>query len=242
MSDAAVLNGRLDPPSRRLHRESVEAAGVRGLRLIIVARNRLTRYGLATMLAELDVTANIEVMDTVEEAIAALIRPAPGLLVITTDMSMDEYLCLAESARSAGKRVLSILRDSSREEVERAARFAADAYLLEQAVQPSTILNAVTRVASGAMVLPESLARELLATVRRQAAGSGGRIETLLTPREKQTLSLLVDGMSNKQIALQLGITQHGVKRHVTSVLAKLNCPNRTHAVAVAVREGLCAA
>lgn len=210
--------------------------------MIIVARNRLTRCGLATMLAELDVTAEIEVMDTVEEAAVALTRATPALLVITTDTSTEDCLRLVDSARSAGKRILLILRDSSKEEVERAARLAADAYLLEHAIQPSTLLNAVTRAASGRMVLPDSLARELLATVRRQADDSVSRLEPLLTPREKQTLSLLVDGMSNKQIALRLGITEHGVKRHVTGVLAKLNCPNRTHAVAVAVRAGLCAA
>jgi DNA-binding CsgD family transcriptional regulator len=60
-----------------------------------------------------------------------------------------------------------------------------------------------------------------------------------LTPRERQVLDLLVEGFSDKQIAHRLRISQHGVKRLVSNVLAKLNCPNRTQAVAVALTAGI---
>lgn len=63
----------------------------------------------------------------------------------------------------------------------------------------------------------------------------------MLTPRERQALKLLADGLSNKQIARRLGISEHGAKRHVGNVLAKLNCPNRTVAVTVALNHGLLA-
>ena len=55
-----------------------------------------------------------------------------------------------------------------------------------------------------------------------------------MTPRESETLNLLSKGLSNKQIARSLHISQHGAKRHVANVIAKLNCPNRTLAVALA--------
>ncbi|MCI4066752.1 LuxR C-terminal-related transcriptional regulator [Micromonospora sp. R77] len=61
----------------------------------------------------------------------------------------------------------------------------------------------------------------------------------MLTPRERQALKLLAEGLSNKQIARRLGISEHGAKRHVGNVLAKLNCPNRTVAVTVALNHGL---
>ena len=61
----------------------------------------------------------------------------------------------------------------------------------------------------------------------------------MFTPREQQTLALLVEGLPNKQIARRLGISEHGAKRNVANILAKLNVPNRTLAAAKAVRDGL---
>jgi DNA-binding CsgD family transcriptional regulator len=60
-----------------------------------------------------------------------------------------------------------------------------------------------------------------------------------LTIREHDVLALLAHGLSNKQIARRLMISEHGVKRHVTNLLAKLNSPNRTFAVATALQAGL---
>ena len=61
----------------------------------------------------------------------------------------------------------------------------------------------------------------------------------LLTPREIEVLRLLADGASNKVIAYKLGISEHTVKFHVTSILTKLNAGTRTEAVTLGVRMGL---
>jgi DNA-binding NarL/FixJ family response regulator len=60
-----------------------------------------------------------------------------------------------------------------------------------------------------------------------------------LTPREIEVLRLLADGTSNKMIAHKLGISDHTVKFHVTSILTKLNAGSRTEAVTLGVRMGL---
>lgn len=62
-----------------------------------------------------------------------------------------------------------------------------------------------------------------------------------LTPREVQVLELLAEGLSNKAIALRLGISDQTVKFHVASILGKLEASNRTEAVRRAVRRGLIA-
>lgn len=61
----------------------------------------------------------------------------------------------------------------------------------------------------------------------------------VLTPREIEVLGLLADGASNKIIAHKLGISDHTVKFHVTSILSKLNAGTRTEAVTLGVRMGL---
>jgi DNA-binding NarL/FixJ family response regulator len=60
-----------------------------------------------------------------------------------------------------------------------------------------------------------------------------------LSQREQEVLGLLVTGAANREIAMQLDITQRTVKAHVTSILNKLGVSSRTEAVAVAIRTGL---
>ena len=64
-------------------------------------------------------------------------------------------------------------------------------------------------------------------------------IPPVLTPRETEVLRLMADGASNKMIAHKLGISDHTVKFHVTSILSKLNAGSRTEAVTLGVRVGL---
>jgi LuxR family transcriptional regulator, maltose regulon positive regulatory protein len=76
---------------------------------------------------------------------------------------------------------------------------------------------------------------------RRILAAAGGDRGThgQLTPREREVLSLLADGLTNRQIAERLVVSEHTVHRHVTNLLRKLDLPSRTAAAAHAVRSGL---
>jgi two-component system nitrate/nitrite response regulator NarL len=63
--------------------------------------------------------------------------------------------------------------------------------------------------------------------------------QQVLTQRELQVLALLVKGYSNRQIAPRVALSEHGVKRHVANILAKLNCANRVQAAAFALKQGI---
>ena len=72
------------------------------------------------------------------------------------------------------------------------------------------------------------------------ASAVGGRVPPRdLTPREREVLRLLADGLTNRQIAERLVVSEHTVHRHVTNLLRKLDLPTRTAAAAHAVRSGL---
>ena len=60
-----------------------------------------------------------------------------------------------------------------------------------------------------------------------------------LTPREREVLTLLAEGLTNRGIAERLVVSEHTVHRHVTSILRKLDLPTRTAAAVVAARSGL---
>ena len=66
-----------------------------------------------------------------------------------------------------------------------------------------------------------------------------GKSDEMLTPREREILQLLADGMSNSDVAAKLFISQETVKCHVRHILTKLEADTRTHAVAIALREAI---
>ena len=98
---------------------------------------------------------------------------------------------------------------------------------------------ATTAAAQGFTVLPATLSARLLPA--RAPAPEGGPRRPLepLTPREREVLDLLAHGLSNRQIAERLGISEHTAKFHVAAVSGKLGAASRTEAVSRGVRRGL---
>src|SRR5262249_41326072 len=124
-------------------------------------------------------------------------------------------------------RVVVLLRSIDGDAAVAVGSLAVDGVLLEGELAGLTLRDALASLDSGEMAMPGRLARRLLAKIRKMERAEVER-PFLLTPREQQALVLLAKGFSNKQIARRLGISEHGAKRHVANVLAKLNCPNRT--------------
>jgi DNA-binding NarL/FixJ family response regulator len=97
------------------------------------------------------------------------------------------------------------------------------------------ILAAVKSAVAGLITLqPATL--ELLGQGQRPASES---LDDPLTPRELEVLAMLAEGLSNKLLAYRLGISEHTVKFHITSILTKLQAGSRTDAVMQGIRRGL---
>jgi DNA-binding CsgD family transcriptional regulator len=102
------------------------------------------------------------------------------------------------------------------------------------------IAAAVQAVAAGLLVLHPELAAPVEPT--RADGGAGvAAAGTPLTPRERQVLSMLADGLGNKTIAARLGISDHTVKAHVAAIFEKLAVSTRAEAAALGLRRGLIA-
>jgi DNA-binding NarL/FixJ family response regulator len=105
------------------------------------------------------------------------------------------------------------------------------------------LVSAVEAVAQGLVVLPLPMARRVLSRrslVQSVGGGQGGDgLEEPLTEREMEVLELLSQGLSNKLIARELGISEHTVKFHVSSLYTKLGAASRTEAVHRGARLGL---
>lgn len=116
-----------------------------------------------------------------------------------------------------------------------AVQAGAAGYLLKDA-QPSEILRAIRAAASGGALLDPTVAARLVHAIA-QAPGEAPRER--LTQREREVLSLIGRGWSNKRIGLELGIAEKTVKAHVGHLLAKLGVADRTQAALRAQGEGL---
>ncbi len=104
---------------------------------------------------------------------------------------------------------------------------------------------ALRAAAAGLAVVSSEIAKDILATL--YAARQRSRIESEslsavpeeLTPREHEVLEMMVEGLSNKEIAVQLNVSVHTVKFHISSILSKLGAATRTEATTIGLRRGL---
>jgi DNA-binding NarL/FixJ family response regulator len=101
------------------------------------------------------------------------------------------------------------------------------------------VVSAVRAVARGLTVLHPALVGRLLSPALSVSAERSAGGSDLLTPRELEVLQLLATGLPNKTVAVRLGISEHTVKFHVSSLMAKLDASSRTEAVTTAAHRGL---
>jgi two-component system, NarL family, response regulator len=132
------------------------------------------------------------------------------------------------SSRRPKPRIIVMTTYETEEDVRRALQAGAKSYLVKGAL-PEQILETVRRVAAGEALVPSKIATVL--------TDSLGHPE--LSPRELEVLRELAAGNSNKEIGQMLQITEHTVKAHVKSILAKLGAIGRTEAIAIAMKRGL---
>jgi two-component system NarL family response regulator len=128
----------------------------------------------------------------------------------------------------AAARVIVLTTYDTDNEIYRAIKAGAKGYVLKDA-RREELLDCIRRVNRGETCIPQSLVEKLAASVSSET----------LTGRELDVLALLARGKSNKEIGVNLYISETTVKAHLRSIFAKLNVLSRTEAIAAASRRGL---
>ena len=211
------------------------------IRVLVVDDNPIVRAGLR---AHLDASGAAQVVGEAGDGRAALdaarlLRPHVTLLDYRMPVA-DGLSIVAELARLTA--VLTLTSDDSDTVVREMLRGGARGYLVHGEFDPAELVRAVTVVASGRSWLSPAAATVAAEALRQaqETAEAGARAarrwqETRrrygLTPREREVLDLVAEGLANVVIAQRLGLTEKTVKNHLHAVFAKLGARNRTEAV-----------
>lgn len=111
--------------------------------------------------------------------------------------------------------------------------------ILEREATAEEIVAAIQAAHLGLVMLDPELAGEMAGLMRAGAVDSPPQAVGELTAREIEVLRMLAEGLGNKEIATRLGVTDHTIKFHISSILGKLDAASRTEAVTVGIRMGL---
>jgi DNA-binding NarL/FixJ family response regulator len=217
------------------------------IRVLVVDDQALVRGGFTMILeAQPDITVVGEAADGAE-AVEAATRLEPDVVLMDIRMpNVDGIEATARICAATAARVIVLTTFDLDEYVYDALCAGASGFLLKD-MRREALVDAVRVVAAGEALLAPTVTRRLVADVvdrARRDPGTGAdpragaRLATL-TARETETLRLVARGLSNAEISVQLYVTEHTVKTHVSNLLAKLGLRDRVQAVVLAYESGL---
>ena len=214
---------------RELKKE-LNIAEANNIRVLIADDHSILLEGLVAIIgSQADMTV-IAKANNGREALELWRTHRPDVTLLDLRMpKMDGVAVINEiRERDASARVIVLTTYDTDEDICRAIRAGAKSYLLKD-VRREELLDCIRRVHAGETWIPAVLTAKLAA----------GMSSEPLTGRELEVLTMLVRGKTNKEVGLNLYISETTVKAHLRSIFSKLNVLSRTEAIAVATRRGL---
>jgi DNA-binding NarL/FixJ family response regulator len=218
-------------------------APARPVRIIVADDHDVVRSGFARLL---DSQSEFTVVGTAPNG-AEAVRIGRELQpdVVLMDIRMPGMNGIEATRELAGQgpdgpRILVLTTFDLDEYVYDALRAGASGFLLKD-VTAEQLFDAVRVVAAGDALLAPGITRRLISEFAQRPAPRPQPAPALaeLTPRERQVLQLVAEGLSNSEIAGRLVVTEETVKTHVSRILNKLGLRDRTQAVVAAYETGL---
>lgn len=217
-------------------------------RVLLVEDHQMTLMGLR-MVLERD--GSVEILGEAtngQQAVTLATQTQPEVILMDIGLPEMDGIEATQKIKKEhpGIRVIMLTSKDNDQDVFAALGAGADAYCLK-GIEPQALMTAIQAVKEGTAWLDPGIARMVLARFRGQPVGGnaapaerpiGPPADCPLTPRELEVLELIVEGLSNPEIAERLVITKATAKAHVHSLLQKLCVDDRTEAAVLAMREG----
>lgn len=200
------------------------------MKLLIVDDHEIVRKGFKMMLEEEGCFETIEEADTIEQGLMKIQVYQPDMTIIDINLAGSNGLDIVEQAKQKGSKTKYIVFTSSsrKGDFERAKKLGVEGYILKD-LAIEDILYAFRTIARGRQFYDTKMTKENKVSERDKILAS-------LTQREKQIFFEIGKGLSNTEIAEKLYITENTVKKHVTSLMSKLQVKRRTE-VALCVNK-----
>jgi DNA-binding NarL/FixJ family response regulator len=200
------------------------------IRVLVIDDHPVVRRGLHSMLdGESGITV-VGMASCGKEGLQLAEKLNPDVVLLDlrmSDMGGVEVIHALRSVRRDNK-VLVLTNYQLDEDIFNAIEAGALGYMLKSASQEE-VIEAIKAVSQGKRQIPSALAMRLTERMAR----------TALSAREQEVLELVVQGLTNKEIAQALCISDITARNHVISLLSKLNAKDRTEAATIAIRRGL---
>src|SRR6266849_8606901 len=203
------------------------------IRIAVAATSAVRRAGLESIIrsqAEFHLAGSFG-------AVASLVSFARSteldVIVIDTDSIRD---LLPEPTSDAAIVLLTEVTEAR--SISRLLRSGVRAILSRES-DPDDVLSAIYTAYDGLALLSRPIAESLAAVYSDQSPEVEDELSEEITSRETEVLRMLAEGLVNKEIAARLGISEHTVKFHISSILDKLDASTRTEAVTLGIRRGL---
>ena len=200
------------------------------IKVLIADDHAIVRTGLSMLL---EAQGGFDVVGEAEngtDAVRLTLRLKPDVVVM--DLMMPEMDGIAATreikAKAAGAKVLILTTSTVSDDLSRALDAGADGAIMKSAANDE-LIAAIRDIAAGNRAVSPEISRLI----------SQDPPLPELTPRQKEILGSMVRGLTNKDIARELGIRSDGVNQHIMAILEKLGAANRTEAVAIALRKHL---
>lgn len=205
------------------------------IRVVLAEDHPVTRRGLRDLL---DKSVDVEIVGEASdgrEALRLIEELAPDVLLLDMEMPGLKGVEVAQKLQGAGSsvRILALSAYDDKEYIRGVLSSGAAGYLTKEEA-PQTIVEAVRGVARGENGW---VSRQVAAQMATWTQGESE--QTVLTDREKEVLTLVVEGKTNNEIGFILGISEKTVEKHLEGVYTKLGAVSRVEAAVRAVRDGL---
>jgi DNA-binding NarL/FixJ family response regulator len=208
------------------------------MRVLVADDHSLFRDGLVSLLE----AGGIEVVGQLGDgraAVEAALRLRPDVVLLDLSMPVLNGLGALKEIRAAWPeaRVVMLTASDDDNSLFYASEAGASGYLLKS-LPADQFLNMLRGLEHGEAAMTRQTTARLLAGLSRAAHRPSSSPDDL-TPQERRLLQFLADGLTNKQIAHEMSLSENTVKYHLKNILQKLGAQNRTEAAAFAVHSGL---